>query len=525
MDADLHDPWPRSHDEASLLARRGGGGRAGTASHDLLARGLLHRDAKTNRFDLHPIVRRYAYDRLGGADRTASHARLRDYFAALPPVEKPRTLDDLAPVIELYHHTLRAGQYDEARTLFRDRISTATYYQFGAYQLRIELLAGLFPGGDPITASGRAALPRLKNESAQAWTLNELANSYGLSGQPRRAVPLFEGHNAIYEKRGDKTNLAIGLGNLAYQQMVIGALIAAEASLRRSIALCREIGDEFWEAVGHQELGRLLAYRGAWAESAAELDAALGMFEKQKQIQSQGIVWAYRALRALLMARDLTPRPSPDPTSSGIERGGGVRAARRALELADEDARRPTPSSATTSVPTGYWARRWPRPAILQGSDAWRRRSATWTRRWPAAGRSTWWTRGGHPAGPGAGAVGGPHPRPLSHPAGRARGEFQRRGAAAGGRGVGDHGAERVRAAGRGRAPVPGGDRDGCGRQRDGVGACAGRAAAGGVRRPARSHLQGRVRRSRPRCWRSWGKGAGRNRTTNFSCRARRHGA
>ena len=31
--------------------------------HDLLSRGLLHRDHKTNRFDLHPIVRRYAYDR------------------------------------------------------------------------------------------------------------------------------------------------------------------------------------------------------------------------------------------------------------------------------------------------------------------------------------------------------------------------------------------------------------------------------------------------------------------------------
>ncbi len=334
-------PTSPSPDDSRTVVRRGGQG--GEDLHDLLDRGLLHRDAKTNRFDLHPIVRRYAYDRLGGADRTASHARLRDYFAALPPVDKPRTLDDLAPVIELYHHTLRAGQYDEARTLFRDRLATPLYFRFGAYQLISELLAGLFPGGDPITASGHAALPRLKDERAQAWTLNALANSYSLSGQPRRAVPLFETMNASFEKRGDKKNFAIGLGNLADDQLKIGALAAAEASLRRRIALGREIGDEFREAVGRQELGRLLAYRGAWDESAAELDAALAMFEKQQDVQSQGIGWAYRALRALLLARDLAPLPSPGPTPSGAGRGegpgGGVRPARRALELADETAR------------------------------------------------------------------------------------------------------------------------------------------------------------------------------------------
>ena len=71
-------------------------------------------------------------------------------------------------------------------------------------------------------------------------------------------------------------------------QLPIGALRAAEANLRRSIALCREIKDEFKEAIGHQELGRLLAYRGAYAESETELATALEMFEKQKHVQGQG---------------------------------------------------------------------------------------------------------------------------------------------------------------------------------------------------------------------------------------------
>ena len=125
--------------------------------HDLLSRGLLHRDHKTNRFDLHPIVRRYAYDRLAGADRTAAHARLRDYFAAVPPPEQVRTLDDLAPVIELYHHTVRAGQYDEAVTLFETGSPTPLYFQFGAYQLSIELLARPLPRRRPFDGSGQTA--------------------------------------------------------------------------------------------------------------------------------------------------------------------------------------------------------------------------------------------------------------------------------------------------------------------------------------------------------------------------------
>lgn len=90
---------------------------------ELVIRGLLHHDVKERRFDLHPIVRHYAYDRLAAPERAAAHTRLRDYFAAVPKVEKVTRLEDLAPVIELYHHTVRAGQWGEVRTLFRDRLS------------------------------------------------------------------------------------------------------------------------------------------------------------------------------------------------------------------------------------------------------------------------------------------------------------------------------------------------------------------------------------------------------------------
>ncbi len=235
------------------------------ALEELESRGLLFIEQESGHCDLHPIVRQYAYDRLG--DKEGVHSQLRDYFDALPAPDKVESVDDLAPVIELYHHTVSAGGFDNACHLYYDRLGDPLLYRFGAYQKIIELLGALFPGGE-------ARPPRLKDETYQAWTLAALANAYGLSGQPRRAVPLHEAHNTLREKADDKRNLAAGLGNLALEQAKLGELEAAERNLRRPIELSREIKDEFKEAVGQQNLGRLLAYEGRFDEAAQELEAA-----------------------------------------------------------------------------------------------------------------------------------------------------------------------------------------------------------------------------------------------------------
>ena len=263
---------------------------------ELVDRGLLFREEKSVKvkFDMHPIMRRYCYEeRLTGKEKVHSH--LRDYFAKTPEPERIESMDDLAPVIELYHHTVRAGRYDEAMDLFYNRVWKWIYYRFGAYQTQIRLLRALFPDGED-------KVPRLKNESAHGWTLNELANSYSRLGRSRGAISLFKMANEILKKQDAKKNLAIGLGNLADDQMRIGELNAAEANLRQSIEICREINDEYWEAVGHQELGRLQTYFGAFEEAEKELSKALTLFTKLNSVQSQGLVLAYRTLRSLLMS-------------------------------------------------------------------------------------------------------------------------------------------------------------------------------------------------------------------------------
>ena len=216
------------------------------------------------------------------------------------------TLNDLIPVIELYHHLVGAGKLDEACDLLDKRlIPRPLHYQFAEYNLMIELLQALFPDGED-------KLPRLKKEVDQAWTLTSLANIYTPTGQPTKSFLLFLLALKILEKCDEKLDLASGMINMACMtQSQIGKLTAGASHLRKGIALCQEMEDEFREAAGHQELGKILAYQCKFSLSrrtidnfdAEELARAFELFEKDHHIQSLSVVSTYLSLSALLSAR------------------------------------------------------------------------------------------------------------------------------------------------------------------------------------------------------------------------------
>ncbi len=294
---------PMNYEAFAALNPSGSEAEFDAVLDELIDRGLLLFDRGQARYDLHPVVRQHAYDRL--SDKAGVHTRLRDYFAKIPALDqvKIESLDELAPVIELCHHTSRAGQYDEALNLFRDRLAAPLYFRFGAYRVCIELLRGLFPDGEDTT-------PRLKSQADQGWTQNELALSYTRYGQSRRALPLILRCVDLRERLGDKANLAVNLENLARAQLSLGQLSEADKSYRRE----REN-----EATRSLELGRLEAYLGRSRSGSDQLAIALSCFRRRKSRQAEGVVCAYRALQALLM------RNSKE----------AIKAARRSRELAD----------------------------------------------------------------------------------------------------------------------------------------------------------------------------------------------
>ena len=255
---------------------------------------LLQQNSKEGaHYDLHPVVRYYAYDRL--RDKMGVHSRFREYFSDVPDVDvqKLKSVDDLRPVIELYHHTVRAGLYEEALKLYRGRLASQLYYQLGAYQVDADLKRALFPDGEDRP-------PRLKSKLDQSWGLNGLAVSYHMLGRPRQAVELLERAARIYEEGGDKGNLAAGLSNLGQEQVNLGELSAAERNFRRSFELGQELEDARRAAISHQELGRTLALQARFAEADDELKQALEIDEGRGDSQASGLSWAYRAQRRLL---------------------------------------------------------------------------------------------------------------------------------------------------------------------------------------------------------------------------------
>lgn len=232
-----------------------------TALDELIDRGLLLFDRERGRYDLHPIVRGYAYDRL--ADKEGTHTRLRDYFAAVPEPEQVEHLEDLLPVIELYHHTVRAGLYDEAFELYHDQLDTQIY-ELGAYQTMIELLSALFPEGEECA-------PQLERKAARARTLRLLATAYSLSGNARRAIMLFERELVMRKRLGETRQVGIILRYLARIRISLGDLSEAERCLREGITACREANEEGLERGLHRQLGILFTYEGRLPEAESEL--------------------------------------------------------------------------------------------------------------------------------------------------------------------------------------------------------------------------------------------------------------
>lgn len=284
------------------------------------------------RYDLHPIVRRFAYDQL--SNPTDTHQQLISYFEAVPKPQHIQTLKELHPQLELYHHLIKAKQYETAFTLYQDNLKDRLYYQLGAYQQEIALLQALFPDGveQPL---------HWANDQQESYVLNDLAGVNYMLGDGQQAIAFLQRLNLISKNNDNKTNLAIGLGNWADAQTDVGQWAEASHHYQERIRLSQEMGDKYSEANGHRGFGLLCTLQGQGDDSHHHLDVALEIFREQDHIQMQGVTWAYRAWGALLAGQ----------AEEGAEAGA------EALRLADETAKRQYPYE--RDYVRVYWLQGW----------------------------------------------------------------------------------------------------------------------------------------------------------------------
>lgn len=273
---------------------------------DLLVRGLLHHDRSSQRYDLHAIVRQYAYDRMAGDERSTVHARLRDYFAALPPPKHVRTLDDIAPVVELYHHTVRVGRLDEAWQLYRDRLRTDLYYRLCDYATDVQLLEAV-----PRSSDG---VPGTQGPEAQIWILLYSAMCYERLGLPGRAVEIAERAVRLSHRMPMEHHRGSAGVIYAMPSCEIGRLRQAESAIEEAVRIFDVLGDPNWRGISHRSCARVHMLRGDMARAEAELAAAAAAYDDRRTfLHGRSVlasIWAQSHLlhgepaRALAAARE-----------------------------------------------------------------------------------------------------------------------------------------------------------------------------------------------------------------------------
>jgi tetratricopeptide (TPR) repeat protein len=257
----LSGPAPYDWLETILVAR--GTVKGDQDLSELLAelegRGIVGWDRADNRYDMHPVIRGAALDRLrsttsGGRDVYAS---LRRHFEALPDPAVISGWQDLVPLAELFLATAHEGLDVEALTIYRERLHRPLR-QLGDATRVVELLTAFIDGAPngPVTVT-------LSRRDQQAYVLNELAIAHVRLGQPGRAVTLLEGvRQLVTHATGRRSNEVVALCNLGAALLSSGDLARAEQVGLEALPLAAVEGRPDLLALALQHLGQSLSASG-----------------------------------------------------------------------------------------------------------------------------------------------------------------------------------------------------------------------------------------------------------------------
>jgi tetratricopeptide (TPR) repeat protein len=250
---------------------------------DLEDRELLNWDRRANRYDLHPIVRGVVWNWLDDATKTDVYNRLQPYFESLPQAdeEKVESLEDLTPAIELFNAFIGRRLYDEAYTVFHDRLSTPMLYRLSANSERASLLEMFFP--DSVEQP-----PHIGNNLKKAYLLNMLAQSYHMGGRPAAALPLYERSALMCKRESDAQNLGRNLCDLSGVRRVLGIIYESEAAARRAFSLADATLDTYRVMISLGYLGLTQAARGLVAPSRSALESALRLAGSLRYVRVEG---------------------------------------------------------------------------------------------------------------------------------------------------------------------------------------------------------------------------------------------
>ena len=223
---------------------------------ELEDRGMIAYDFARKCWDMHPVVRGYAYNELADdpKGRVSAIAGKRNYFesrASTPP-DAITHIDDLRRELEIYDALLQAGERDRAASFYIANLDHPLHFVLSTYHEIIRLLAPLCPKGPD-------QLPDLRSASARGSVLHSLVGAY-------RRVDLEQC------LRLSALNISVGLE----EALVRGARAGEPAAYSLVLGiddfvLCLVDAGRFASALHAIELYRRLVHAGESRSEAAEL--------------------------------------------------------------------------------------------------------------------------------------------------------------------------------------------------------------------------------------------------------------
>jgi len=276
-------------------------------------RGLILADNESGRYDLHPIVREYAYSRLPEAERHSTHEKIfesmrlaaglptadtspsdgaepnPDHFTGAVASYVARPIDgDLPQLIEIFRQLASAGQSKGALHLYQTRLSDRLFFRFGSYNDIVDLLSSAFDG------------PQFAELSPEqrVWVHNHIGICHSRLGNLEVAANRYR--EALLVDGSSHSSLrAIVLQNQSEDLRVQGRLRQAADVINESQRLAEAAEDEVVRALALR-LGGYIKNMTRRPGGYEDLDAALEVFRRRNLLHPQLYVHTNRAWGNLL---------------------------------------------------------------------------------------------------------------------------------------------------------------------------------------------------------------------------------
>lgn len=274
----------------------GSGDDLDRAIERLEQRSFLSYDREHSTYDMHPLVRQYAYAQMATAERRQAARDAYTYLADRLPKHET-TLATLSLTLEVYRQAMQGGLVAVAVEIFRYRLYPILFFRIGECHTQVRMLEEL--------VAAVKQCPERVNLHTLAVLMNHLSTACNLAGLPREGYRWATDAAALMEPTDPSgTFEASRLVYVASSAMRIGKLAFAVDTLEKSVTGQIRGGDRFREGIARLNLAWALTYSARFGEAATHLDSAAEIFgDSPKSTHWRCILSVHRARLQLLSGR------------------------------------------------------------------------------------------------------------------------------------------------------------------------------------------------------------------------------